>query len=69
MALLYIASLWICYFIIRNGVGATGKILFVTVIAPYVFLGVLILRAIKLPGSSDGLSYLFTPNLSKLFTL
>lgn len=44
------------------------KILWFTVISPYVLLSILTFRGLSLPGSINGLIYLFKADFSKLFT-
>lgn len=55
--------MWYC---IRHGVTSVGKIVKYTVIVPIILLVVLIVRAVTLPGSWEGLSYYLTPDWSKL---
>lgn len=61
-------SLWICYEFVKRGINVGTKVLIFTVSAPYLILIVLIVRGIYLPGAFDGLTYLFRPDFSKLFT-
>ncbi len=56
---------WI-YFSIIKGVKSVGKIVYVTVIFPWIILIILIIRGVTLPGAMNGLSYLFTPNFAAL---
>lgn len=63
-----IVSWVIVFFCIRKGTSQTGKIAFVTVLAPYFLLAVLLVRVAFLDGFGDGLIFLFKPDLSKLFT-
>lgn len=58
---------WFCmWYCIRHGVTSVGKIVKYTVILPVILLGILIVRAVTLPGSWEGLSYYLTPDWSKL---
>lgn len=58
---------WIwMYFSIIKGAKSVGKMVYVTVILPWVILLVLIIRGVTLPGAITGLSYLFTPNFAAL---
>ncbi len=59
--ILYIVSIVICYFIVRNGVKSSGKIVIVTALLPYFFFIVLFIRALFLDGAIEGISYLFKP--------
>lgn len=54
------------YLAISRGIKLSGKIVYVTATAPYLFLAFLLIRGITLPGSSIGLNYLFVPDWSKL---
>ena len=58
---LYIVSIIICYFIVRNGVKSSGKVVIVTALLPYFFFLVLLIRALSLDGAAEGVSYLFRP--------
>jgi SNF family Na+-dependent transporter len=48
---LYVISLLVCHFVIKNGVKASGKIITVTAISPFVLLFVLMVRGFFLDGS------------------
>jgi SNF family Na+-dependent transporter len=65
---LYIASLLICHYIIKNGVKTSGKIVAMTATSPFVFLLILLIRGLFLEGASEGLAYLFEPKWGKLWT-
>lgn len=56
-------AIWYC---IRNGVKSVGKIVKWTVPLPVILLGVLVIRAVTLGGSAEGLSYYLKPEWSKL---
>jgi len=57
------------YYAIRNGVQSVGKVVWVTVLVPYLLLFLLFFQAINLEGASAGLSYYLAPDWSKLDTL
>jgi SNF family Na+-dependent transporter len=59
--LLYVISLLICHYIVKNGVKASGKIVTITATAPFVLLFILMLRGLFLSGAGMGLKYLFEP--------
>jgi len=65
---LYIASLFLCHYIIKNGVKTSGKIIAVTATSPFILLLILFFRGIFLEGASEGFSYLFEPKMEKLWT-
>lgn len=49
-----------------NGIESSGKVMYFTATFPYVVLLIFLIRGLTLKGSSDGLSYLFTPDLDIL---
>lgn len=53
------------YFAIRNGVKSVGKVVWVTVLMPYVLLFVLFFTAINLDGAAAGLNYYLSPDWTK----
>ncbi|XP_034456331.1 sodium-dependent neutral amino acid transporter B(0)AT3-like [Hippoglossus hippoglossus] len=58
-----LASAWcIVYICFINGIQSIGKAVYVTATFPYLVLTIFLIRALTLPGASDGLSYLFTPD-------
>lgn len=64
-ACLFVA--WVLvYFCIWKGVRTTGKVVYVTATLPYVFLVILFIRAITLPGSIDGIMYYVIPVWTRL---
>ncbi len=52
-------SVLICYYIVKNGVKASGKIIAFTSLSPYLFLLILLIRGMFLEGANEGLTYLF----------
>jgi len=56
------ASYVLVYFAVWKGVESTGKIVYVTAPLPYVFLLILLIRALTLEGASEGLKFLFLPD-------
>ncbi|TGZ58016.1 hypothetical protein CRM22_009780 [Opisthorchis felineus] len=58
---------WIVVFLcIYKGIKTSGKIMYVTATTPYVFMFILLGRAVSLEGSSIGLRYYITPDWGKL---
>ncbi|XP_061738628.1 sodium-dependent neutral amino acid transporter B(0)AT3-like [Nerophis ophidion] len=51
--------IYLCFF---KGIKSMGKAVYVTTTLPYVVLTIFLVRAVTLPGATDGLSYLFSPN-------
>lgn len=54
------------YFSLWKGVKSTGKVVWVTALAPYVVLIILLFRGISLPGADVGIRYYLTPEWEKL---
>ncbi|KQS70212.1 sodium-dependent nutrient amino acid transporter 1 [Drosophila erecta] len=58
---------WACVFlIIRRGVKSSGKASYFLALFPYVIMGVLLVRAVTLPGSIDGIYYFIKPQWGKI---
>ncbi|NXV47529.1 S6A18 protein, partial [Uria aalge] len=65
--ILCLATCWaIVYLCTIRGIETTGKAIYVTAIFPYLVLTIFLIQGLTLPGATDGLAYLFTPNLSTL---
>ncbi|EMP42574.1 Sodium-dependent neutral amino acid transporter B(0)AT3 [Chelonia mydas] len=60
---LCLAICWsIVYICTIRGIESTGKAIYVTAIFPYLVLTIFLIRGLTLPGATEGLVYLFTPN-------
>ncbi|XP_019731825.1 inactive sodium-dependent neutral amino acid transporter B(0)AT3 [Hippocampus comes] len=58
-----LACAWLTMYIcIIKGIQSMGKAVYVTTTLPYVVLTIFLVRALTLPGATDGLVYLFTPD-------
>lgn len=67
MIVLGLALTWICVIgAIWKGVKTVGKVVYFTVIIPWVILIVLVVRGITLPGALEGLRFYLTPQFSAL---
>ncbi|KAK6625289.1 hypothetical protein RUM43_005583 [Polyplax serrata] len=66
LALCVLAVFLLVYFSLWKGVKSTGKAVWVTALAPYVVLFILLARGATLPGAADGILYYLTPDCSKL---
>lgn len=59
---------WIMiYLCVMKGIKSSGKVMYVTATFPYVVLTAFMFRSILLPGATDGLQYMITPDLSRLW--
>ncbi len=47
----------------------SGKIALVTVLAPYFMFSILLIRVLTLPGSFEGIKFLFVPKISQIFKI
>ncbi|XP_055372374.1 sodium-dependent serotonin transporter [Condylostylus longicornis] len=54
------------YFSLWKGVKSAGKVVWVTALAPYVVLIILLIRGVTLPGADVGIRYYLTPQWHKL---
>ncbi|XP_013181480.1 PREDICTED: sodium- and chloride-dependent glycine transporter 1-like isoform X1 [Papilio xuthus] len=58
---------WVCvYLCICGGVKSVGKIVYFTVLFPYVVLFALFIRGVTLPGAGQGILYFILPDWSQL---
>uniref|UniRef100_A0A8D2QTE2 Solute carrier family 6 member 18 n=1 Tax=Zosterops lateralis melanops TaxID=1220523 RepID=A0A8D2QTE2_ZOSLA len=65
--ILCLAACWlIVYLCTIRGIETTGKAIYVTAIFPYLVLTIFLIQGLTLPGATEGLIYLFTPNLNIL---
>lgn len=55
-----------CFLCIFKGVKLTGKVVYFTVLGPFVLLAVFLVRGAILPGADIGIKYYITPDLEKL---
>ncbi|XP_057210658.1 inactive sodium-dependent neutral amino acid transporter B(0)AT3 [Triplophysa rosa] len=63
-----LASAWsIVYICFIRGIETIGKAVYVTATFPYLVLTIFLIRALTLPGATDGLLYLFTPDRRRLY--
>jgi SNF family Na+-dependent transporter len=65
---LYVGGLFLCHYIIKNGVKESGKIILFTALSPFAFFIILLIRGLFLDGAFEGLSYLFEPKWERLLT-
>ncbi|XP_063724848.1 sodium- and chloride-dependent glycine transporter 2-like isoform X2 [Symsagittifera roscoffensis] len=65
----FVMSQAIIYLILIKGVKSVGKVVYVTVIAPYVILLILLIRGLTLPGMEEGVKFFIQPDFSRLADL
>ncbi|CAI6364685.1 unnamed protein product [Macrosiphum euphorbiae] len=66
LALCLLAVFLLVYFSLWKGVRSTGMAVWVTSLAPYVVLFMLLFQGISLPGAGEGIRYYLTPQWHKL---
>ena len=54
------------YLSLFKGVKSSGKVVWVTALAPYFLLSILLVRGLMLPGAMDGIHFYLVPDLSAL---
>ncbi|KAM9496800.1 inactive sodium-dependent neutral amino acid transporter B(0)AT3 [Clarias gariepinus] len=58
-----VATAWaVVYICFIRGIETIGKAVYVTATFPYLVLTIFLIQALTLPGATDGLEYLFTPD-------
>ncbi|XKL68555.1 hypothetical protein PGB90_004046 [Kerria lacca] len=66
LALCVLTVFLLVYFSLWKGVRSTGKMVWITALAPYFVLFMLLIRGISLPGADEGIRYYLTPQWHKL---
>jgi len=67
LVLVFLVVTWMAiYYSLYNGVKTVGKVVYITVILPWLILIVFIIRGVTLPGAMTGLGYYLTPNFAAL---
>nr|CAD7587709.1 unnamed protein product [Timema genevievae] len=66
LALCVLSVFILVYFALWKGVRSAGKAVWVTALAPYVVLFILLIRGVTLPGAGMGIQYYLTPQWHKL---
>ncbi|XP_052714297.1 sodium- and chloride-dependent betaine transporter-like isoform X1 [Crassostrea angulata] len=65
---LVLLAAWVLTFCcLIKGVRSLGKVVYVTVILPYILLAVILIRGLTLDGSTDGILFYIKPDFSKVF--
>lgn len=67
LVLICVLIAWgLIYFCIRNGVHSVGKVVKYTVFLPIIFLLILAIKGLTMPGAMEGMKALFIPDFSTL---
>ena len=67
---LCLLAAWVLVFLcLCKGIKSSGKVVYVTATVPYVFLTLLLIRGLLLPGAINGIIYYLRPEFSKLLSL
>lgn len=66
MVLCLLCAWTLLYLCTIRGIESTGKAIYFTATFPYLVLTIFLVRGLTLPGATDGLIYLFTPDISVL---
>lgn len=67
LVLVLLASWILTFCCLIKGVRSLGKVVYVTVILPYILLTVILIRGLMLDGATDGITFYLKPNFSKVF--
>ncbi|XP_048253285.1 sodium- and chloride-dependent GABA transporter 3-like [Haliotis rufescens] len=58
---------WVVVFLcLMKGIRSVGKVVYVTVLVPYILLTMLLIRSCMMPGSGEGILYFLRPDFSRL---
>uniref|UniRef100_A0A3P9Q1G0 Transporter n=1 Tax=Poecilia reticulata TaxID=8081 RepID=A0A3P9Q1G0_POERE len=66
MVLSLIAAWTVLYVCCIRGIETTGKAVYITSTLPYLVLTIFLVRGLTLKGSTEGIKYLFTPDVNEL---
>ncbi|XP_047240484.1 sodium-dependent neutral amino acid transporter B(0)AT1-like [Girardinichthys multiradiatus] len=66
MVLALIAAWTVLYVCCIRGIETTGKAVYITSTLPYLVLTIFLIRGLTLKGSTEGIKYLFTPDVNEL---
>lgn len=69
LAFMMFLSYLVTYFAAFKGLKSIGKIVYVTVLLPYVILSIFLIKGLTLEGCGEGLKYLFKPDITKLWDI
>jgi len=65
--IIYVGSMILCHFVIKNGAKTSGKVVIITASTPFVIFFILVLRGLFLNGALDGIIFLFKPKWEMLW--
>ncbi|XP_074651903.1 sodium- and chloride-dependent taurine transporter-like [Tubulanus polymorphus] len=69
LALCLLLAWIVVYFCIWKGIKGSGKVMYFTAPSPYIFMLVLLIRGVTLPGAYNGIIYYLKPEWSKLASI
>lgn len=68
--LLCLFAAWLLVFLcLCKGIKSSGKVVYVTATVPYLFLTLLLIRGLMLPGAIDGILFYITPDFQQLLNV
>uniref|UniRef100_A0A914E889 Transporter n=1 Tax=Acrobeloides nanus TaxID=290746 RepID=A0A914E889_9BILA len=57
----------VVYLCVMRGIKSSGKVMYITATFPYIVTTVFLIRSAMLEGAMDGIVYIFTPDLTRLY--
>lgn len=64
---LYIFSMFLCHYVVKDGAKTSGKVVIITASTPFVIFFILVVRGLFLSGAWEGILFLFTPKWEYLW--
>lgn len=66
LALCLLLAWTLVFFCMCKGIKSSGKVVYVTAIAPFIMLFIFLVRGLSLPGAWNGVKFYLTPDWDKL---
>jgi SNF family Na+-dependent transporter len=67
MTVCLILAWTVVYLCVMKGIKSSGKVMYITATFPYLVTTIFLFRSATLEGAVDGLIYMFTPDLTRLY--